>query len=78
MSHDYDNTYLYLKNFVWADQRVKVYSISHKVLFRCKECFINWLTMLYEISKLNKVKLCVTEYATVLSTKGVNIPLPTL
>ena len=41
-----------------ADKRVKVYCIFHIVLFRCEECFINWSTMLYGATKLNKIQLC--------------------
>ena len=32
--------------------------ISHIVLFRIEVCFINWLTVLYETLKLNKIQLC--------------------
>ena len=31
---------MFLENFVWAGQRVKVCCIFHKVLFMCEECFI--------------------------------------
>ena len=48
----------YLENFAWADQRVKVCCIFHKVLLRWEESFINCSTVLYGTSKLNKVQLC--------------------
>ena len=48
ISHIALATVLYLSNFAWADQREKVYFIFYKALLRCKECFINLSTMLYE------------------------------
>ena len=45
-----------IKNFVWADQRIKVCCIFHKALFRCEECFINWSTVPYGTSKQETVK----------------------
>ena len=44
---------MYIKKFVWANQRVKVYFISHKVLFRCEEYILyKFVDIAYETSKL--------------------------
>ena len=68
----YQVTYCNLNNFRWAGQKVKVCFISHKVMFRWEECFINWSTVLYESSKLIVMHVI---YHHIVDTKGVNIPI---